>query len=217
MKGDKKVIQHLNKVLMNELTAINQYFLHAKMFRNWGLTKLADHEHHESIDEMKHADALIDRILFLDGVPNLQRLSALRVGENVEEQFRNDLAVEGDYEHNQIVFVAFPTGYGDRRAHPHLRVLVDHVLNLKGRQVLAAHADSVTQTVQEIEHSVYRLHCCVAGMEPEILECRQRCLGLAEIGMEQNARNTGSDGQVATSLGRALLIPFIADRHPDEG
>lgn len=94
MQGNADVIQLLNEVLTAELTAINQYFVHAKMCANWGYGKLADYIRHESIDEMKHAEILIDRILFLEGVPNLQRMSALRVGESVEEQFRNDLAVE---------------------------------------------------------------------------------------------------------------------------
>jgi bacterioferritin len=94
MQGDARVIEFLNEQLTAELTAINQYFLHAKMQQNWGYTKLAAHTRHESIDEMRHAESLTDRILFLEGLPNYQRLFSLRIGETVKEQFNADMQIE---------------------------------------------------------------------------------------------------------------------------
>ena len=94
MKGDKTVIAHLNTALRNELTAINQYFLHSRMFRDWGLNKLAEHEYNESVDEMKHADQLIERILLLEGLPNVQDIGKIMIGENAHEALKCDLRLE---------------------------------------------------------------------------------------------------------------------------
>jgi bacterioferritin len=94
VRGDERIIELLNEALTNELTAVNQYYLHSAMQRNWGYTKLADYTHRESIDEMKHADLLIHRILFLEGHPNLQRQNAISIGEQVREQFTSDLDLE---------------------------------------------------------------------------------------------------------------------------
>lgn len=135
MKGDAKVIEFLNKALYNELTAINQYFLHAKMLKNWGLKELADHEYEESIDEMKHADALSERILFLDGLPNFQALGKLRIGETPKELLECDLALELD-------------------ALPDLKAAIAHcesVGDYVSRQLFASILDSEEEHVDWIE------------------------------------------------------------------
>ncbi len=110
---DPKIIEYLNSVLKNELTAINQYFLHSRMFRDWGLKELGEHEYSESVDEMKHADALIERILFLDGLPNLQELGKLLIGENVPDMLRCDLQLEADAMPLLRECVAFSERVGD--------------------------------------------------------------------------------------------------------
>ncbi len=135
MQGDEKVIEFLNEALKNELTAVNQYWLHYRMLDNWGLAKLAEFERHESIDEMKHADKLSERILFLDGLPNFQLLGRLRIGETVEEILKADL----DLEHEAI---------------PHLRDAIEHcekVRDYVSRELFAEILDNEEDHVDTLD------------------------------------------------------------------
>ena len=124
MKGDAKVIQYLNKQLTIELTAINQYFLHARMYKNWGFERLGKHEYDESIEEMKHADMLIERVLFLEGLPNLQNLNKLLIGENVPECMQGDLKLELGGRENLVEAIAYCESCKDYVS----RELFEHIL-----------------------------------------------------------------------------------------
>jgi bacterioferritin len=124
MKGDATVIDYLNKALENELTAINQYFLHARMYKHWGLQKLNEKEYHESIDEMKHADQIIERILFLEGLPNLQSLGKLMIGENAQEMLSCDLKLE----HIAVPLLREAVAYCEKISDFVSRELFSHIL-----------------------------------------------------------------------------------------
>lgn len=149
MQGNPEIIELLNEVLTAELTAVNQYFIHAKMCDNWGYSRLAAHVRDESIDEMRHAETLIERVLFFDGVPNLQRLLPLNVGENVPEQFANDLQVEYAAIERLNRGIAACVAAGDNGT----RVMLDEILTAEEE-----HADwleTQLETIRQIGESAY--------------------------------------------------------------
>lgn len=158
MKGDPQVIDFLNKALFNELTAINQYWLHYRMLDNWGIKKLAEYERHESIDEMKHADVLADRILFLDGLPNFQALGKLRVGEDVEDILRCDLALE----HDAIPLL--------KEAIAHCEAVRDYVSREIFERILESeeeHVDYLEKQFDMIERMGIQNYCQLNSAPPE--------------------------------------------------
>ena len=156
MKGDPKVIEHLNRVLKNELTAINQYFLHSRVLRHWGLEKLGRYEYKESIDEMKHADQLMERILFLDGLPNLQDIGKLLIGEDVREVRECDLKLEMLAHPDLKAAIAHCESVGDYVS----RDLFQHILDSEEE-----HIDFV-ETQLELIDRVGLQNYCQSQMEP---------------------------------------------------
>lgn len=149
MKGDAAIIDALNDILTAELTAINQYFIHAKMCKNWGYHKLYESKHHESIDEMKDADAIIDRILYLDGVPNMQRLNPVRVGEDPVEQHELDLALETAAIERLNKAIALCRDKGDNGT----RELLERIL--KGEEHAADFLESQLHLIKELGKQNY--------------------------------------------------------------
>ena len=156
MQGDPKTIEFLNEQLTAELTAISQYFLHAKMQENWGYTTLAAYTRHESIDEMRHAEELTDRILFVEGMPNYQRLFPLRIGQTVPEQFRADLQIEAEAVKRLRDGVAHMRGVGDlTSANLFERILADeegHIDYLETQLALLASLGEALYLAQVTEH-----------------------------------------------------------------
>lgn len=148
MKGDPKVIEALNEVLTGELTAINQYFLHARMCKNWGYDRIAHYVFKESVDEMKHAQDLVDRILFLDGIPNLQKLGKLNIGETVPEQLESDLKLE--YEAVARLKAAIKTTF--EAADHTSRELFEHILEDEEKHIdwLEAQLGQIKEIGKEI-------------------------------------------------------------------
>jgi bacterioferritin len=149
MKGDPQIIDALNEILTAELTAINQYFIHAKMCKNWGYNKLHEQKRHESIDEMKDADAIIDRILYLDGVPNMQRYNPVRVGEDVVEQHTLDLALETAAIERLNKAIAVCRDRGDNGT----RELLERIL--KGEEHAADELEAQLRVIKEIGKENY--------------------------------------------------------------
>ena len=156
MQGDARVIEMLNEQLTSELTAINQYFLHAKMQENWGYTKLAAHTRAESIEEMTHAERLTDRILFLEGLPNYQRLLALRVGQTVREQFESDMAIEVEVVDRLRPAIAYCDEIGDHTSKRLFEeILADeehHIDYLETQLALMDHLGEQLYLAGQVEH-----------------------------------------------------------------
>ena len=149
MKGDPKIIEALNDVLTAELTAINQYFIHAKMCANWGYKRTAKEKHDESIDEMKDADKIIDRILYLDGIPNMQRLNPVRVGESIPEMHKLDLEIEVAAVERLNKGIALAREHGDNGT----RAMLEEIL--AGEEHAVDHLEAQLHLIEELGEAAY--------------------------------------------------------------